>query len=252
MLIDSHCHIDFSDFDEDRSAVLQTALDANIKHIIVPAIAADSWARVKNICQASHQLHPAYGLHPYFIDRHELDHIKALDEWLSNEKAIGVGECGLDYYLKNLNKIKQLEIFEAQLELALKHQLPVIIHSRKATEQVIQSIKKYPGLRGMMHSYSGSLEQARQLIDLGFYISFGGAITYENATRLRAVVKQIPLTALLIETDAPDQPGSKYYGERNEPVFILDVVQTLADLKTLPAESIANATSDNASSLFNL
>lgn len=252
MLIDSHCHIDFSDFDEDRSIVIERAIAANIHHIIVPAISAQSWDRVKQTCLEYPQLHGAYGLHPYFLDQHKPDHIDNLLKFLVHANAVAVGECGLDYYLKHLDKTRQLYFFEAQLAIASELKLPVIIHSRKATEQVIQSIKKYPGLLGMIHSYSGSFEQATKLIDLGFLISFGGAITYDRATRLRELVTKIPLDALLIETDAPDQPDQAHHKQRNEPVYILEVLKTLAHLKSLPADIIADATSKNAIRLFDL
>lgn len=252
MIIDSHCHIDFIDFDSDRELVLQRAQDSGIEHIIVPSISASNWQRVKLTCQKHPQMHPCYGLHPYFLDEHKAEHLNELRKWLLNENPVALGECGLDFYLKHLDKSKQLEIFDAQLNIAHEYQLPIIIHSRKATEQVIQAIKKYSGLRGMIHSYSGSLEQAKQLIDLGFYISFGGAITYEKATRIRSIAQQIPLNALLIETDAPDQPDKQHHGERNEPIYILNILETLSELKDLSVEKISDSTSNNAISLFNL
>jgi len=252
MIIDSHCHIDFDDFDSDRDQVIQRARDSDIDHIIVPSIATSSWNRVKQTCKHYSHLHPAYGLHPYFLDEHKPSHLAELEQWLDDEKPVAVGECGLDFYLKHLDKNKQIEFFNTQLKIALDHKLPVIIHSRKATEEVIQTIKKYPGLRGMIHSYSGSLEQAKQLIDLGFYLSFGGAVTYDKATRIRSIAQQLPLNALLIETDSPDQPDLKHHGKRNEPVYILNTLRTLSILKGLPEETIANATSSNAVSLFNL
>jgi len=252
MIIDSHCHIDFDDFDSDRDQVIQRARDSDIDHIIVPSIATSSWNRVKQTCKHYSHLHPAYGLHPYFLDDHKPSHLAELEQWLDDEKPVAVGECGLDFYLKHLDKNKQIEFFNAQLKIAFDHKLPVIIHSRKATEEVIHTIKKYPGLCGMIHSYSGSLEQAKQLIDLGFYLSFGGAVTYDKATRIRSIAKQIPLNALLIETDSPDQPDLKHHGKRNEPVYILNTLRTLSILKDLPEETIANATSSNAVSLFNL
>ena len=252
MIIDSHCHIDFEIFDPDRDQVLQRALNLRIEHIIVPAVSADTWDRVKQTCHRHTQLHPAYGLHPYFIDLHEHTHLDMLDQWLTKERPIAVGECGLDFFLKELDRDKQLEFFEAQLSMALEHQLPVVIHSRKATEQVIQSIKKYPGLRGMIHSYSGSFEQALQLIELGFFISFGGAITFDKATRVRAIAQNIPLQALLVETDAPDQPGSHHYGNRNEPGFIIEVLDVLAELRGVDLGVVVEATSCNAVELFGL
>jgi TatD DNase family protein len=252
MIIDSHCHLDFDDFDSDRELVLQRANNAGIQHIILPSISAAYWPRIKHTCLNHPHLHPSYGLHPYFLDEHKVEHINELKIWLDKEKPVAVGECGLDFYLKHLNKDKQLEIFDAQLNIAAEFKLPVIIHSRKATEQVIQAIKKHPGLQGMIHSYSGSLEQAKQLIDLGFYISFGGAITYDNATRIRSIAKQLPLEALLIETDAPDQPDKQHHGERNEPVYILNVLKTLSELKDLSVEKISESTSHNATTLFGL
>jgi TatD DNase family protein len=252
MIIDSHCHIDFNDFNADRDQVLQRAQDAAIEHIIVPSITARSWSRLRQTCLNRPQLHPAYGLHPYFIDEHRVEHLAALNQWLNNEASIAVGECGLDFYLKHLDRKKQIAFFEAQLDIAQNFRLPVIIHARKATEPVIQTIKKHPDLRGMIHSYSGSLEQAKQLIDLGFYISFGGAITYDKATRIRSIAQQIPLRALLVETDAPDQPDRSHHGERNEPAYILNVLHTLSALKELPVDAIAKASSDNAISLFGL
>jgi len=252
MIIDSHCHLDFEDFDSDRDLVLQRAHAAGIEHIILPAITANHWPRLQQTCQHHSQLHACYGLHPYFLDQHKAEHLTELKRWLENETPVAVGECGLDFYLKQLDKNKQLELFDAQLNIAADYQLPVVIHSRKATEQVIQRIKKYPGLRGMIHSYSGSLEQAKQLIDLGFYISFGGAITYDKATRIRSIARQVPLDALLIETDAPDQPDMQHHSERNEPVYILNVLAALAELKELTVKEIAYTSSDNAINLFGL
>lgn len=145
-----------------------------------------------------------------------------------------------------------MEFFEAQLDIALKNNLPVVIHSRKATEQVIQSIKNRPGLKGMIHSYSGSYEQALQLINLGFYLSFGGAITYKRATRLREIASKLPLENMLIETDAPDQPDLKHYQKRNEPAYILSVINSLSSLRNDSIETICDQTSKNCNQLFSL
>lgn len=252
MIIDSHCHIDFDVFDPDRDDVLNRASQTGIQHIIVPGVTKNTWPRVKATCEQYAQLHPAYGLHPYFIDEHTQTDLDDLSQWIETEKPIAIGECGLDFYLKELDKHKQIEFFEAQIFLAKKYNLPLIIHSRKATEQVIHSLKKTPDVTGMIHSYSGSIEQAKLLIDLGFYISFGGAITYSKATRIRKVAEQIPLNALLIETDAPDQTGLKHHGQRNQPAYISEVAQNLAALKTLSIDNIYHCTYQNALSLFQL
>ena len=252
MIIDSHCHIDFNEFNADRDDIIARAHQAGIQHIIVPAIASDSWPRVKTVCAQYDGLHPAYGLHPYFLEQHSETDLTTLRDWVEQEHPIAIGECGLDYYLKDLDRDRQLHFFDAQLAMASEYNLPVIIHARKATQQVIEQLKHYPDLRGMIHSYSGSLEQAQQLIQLGFYLSFGGAITYEKATKLRAIASQIPDHALLIETDAPDQPPSRYLGTRNQPDYISEVICTLAELRNSSQQQIIEITRQNTQTLFSL
>jgi TatD DNase family protein len=252
MIIDSHCHIDFEDFKNDRDKVIEDAKQSGIEHIIVPSITQKSWSHLKEVCAQYNILHPAYGLHPYFLEQHQTEHLEDLKQWLHKNKAIAIGECGLDFFLKNLDKNKQIDIFESQIDIAIEHNLPIIIHSRKATEQVIQIIKKKNIHQGMIHSYSGSLEQATQLIDLGFYISFGGAITYDAATRIRKIAQKIPLDALLIETDSPDQPDAKYHGQRNQPSYICNVIKTFAELRETSIDKIEEMTSQNACRLFRI
>lgn len=252
MIIDSHCHIDFEAFDEDREQVLNRALKLGIQTIIVPGISAATWPRLKAVCQQYPGLYPAYGLHPYFIDQHSDNDLVALDHWLQGGQAIAVGECGLDYYLQHLDKNKQHQLFEAQLDLATSHHLPVVIHARKATERVIQCLKSRTGLHGMIHSYSGSYEQAMQLIDMGFYLSFGGPVTYPKASRLRQLVSKLPIDAVLVETDAPDQPDLKHHGLRNEPAYIRNVIEQIAQLKDMPIQQVMDVTRDNAKRLFSI
>lgn len=252
MIIDSHCHFDFDGFDENREQVLQRARDQGVNKIIVPGVKASSWHRVKAVCEQYTECVPCYGLHPYFIDEHRQQDIDELDRWLGEERPVAVGECGLDFYLQELDPDKQMEFFEAQLALAEKHDIPLVIHARKATEQVIQALRRYKNLRGMMHSYSGSLEQARQLIDINFYLSFGGAITYDRAKRLHRMIAELPLDHLLVETDAPDQPVQSHQGEINEPGYITEVVETLARLQTTTTSNIVESTRVNAERLFAL
>ncbi len=252
MIIDSHCHIDFDEFNTDRDDIMARAHLAGIKHIIVPAVASASWPKVKSVCEQYIGLHPAYGLHPYFLDQHTEKDLELLYSWIEQEQPIAIGECGLDYYLKDLDRDKQLYFFDAQLAIASKFDLPVIIHSRKATEQVIRQVKKYKNIRGMIHSYSGSMEQAKQLIELGFYLSFGGAITYDKATKLRSIARQLPDHTLLIETDAPDQPPSRYHGTRNQPDYISEVIASLAELRDCSPQQLMAITSQNTQTLFRL
>ena len=252
MIIDSHCHIDFEQFDNDRAQVIQRASSANIQKIIVPGVMKNTWQRIKSCCHQFNSLYPCYGLHPYFVSQHQPQHLVDLKTWVDSNKPVAVGECGLDFYIKNLDVNLQTLYFEQQLDIALEFNLPVVIHARKSTEAVIKTIKKRKGLRGMVHSYSGSYEQAIQLIQLGFYLSFGGPITYEKSTRLRKLVQQLPLESILVETDAPDQPVANAANERNEPKYILNVIQSMADLHKTSFDSISNITAKNTTDLFNL
>jgi len=253
-LIDSHCHLDFEVFDDDRVQVLERATLNGISDIVIPGTERCYWDRIKNLCSQSHRLHPCYGLHPYWINRHQLEDISALQTYIETNRPVAIGECGLDFRKPLLSetdsKTRQLAFFEAQLGLAEDHRLPVVIHSVKATEAVIQSIQKFKALRGMIHSYSGSLEQARQLIDLGFYISLGGSVTYENASKLRKVAQSIALSSMLLETDAPDQPDKQHAAQRNEPAFILNTLEEVARLREESIEDITRQTSVNARTLF--
>ena len=252
MLIDSHVHFDDKRFDEDRDAVYQRAKQAGVIAMIMPAITADSWPKTKQISDQHENVFPAYGLHPYFIDQHKTEHLDQLKDWIKKEQPVAVGECGLDYFLPELDQEKQKNFFETQLKIAKEFDIPVIIHARSAVEDVINLIKKSGHYKGMIHSYNGSLQQAKQLIDLGYYLSFGGAVTYTRAKKLRSLIKELPLDSLLIETDAPDQPGADHEGQRNEPTFIIGVLETFAELRSESRETIAKQTMHNTVRLFNL
>ena len=253
-LIDAHCHLDVEAFDADRAQVLERAASNGISDIVIPGTERRYWDRINNLCTEDHRLHACYGLHPYWVNRHQLEDISALQTYIEGNPPVAIGECGLDFRKHMLSeaddKTRQLTFFEAQLGLAEDHQLPVVIHSVRATEAVIQSIQKFKNLRGMIHSYSGSLEQARQLVDIGFYISLGGSVTHEKASKLRKVAQSIPLSSMLLETDAPDQPDKQHTGQRNEPAFIRNTLEEIARLRTESAEEIARQTSANARTLF--
>lgn len=249
-LVDAHCHLDFETFDTDRAQVLQRALDSNINDIVIPGTEKKYWHRINKLCCEHKQLHACYGLHPYWLINHDAHDIESLDEYISNNRPVALGECGLDFRPQQADKKTQLNFFEAQLALAESHQLPVVIHSVKATEHVIHSIKKFKKLSGMIHSYSGSSEQANQLIDLNFLISISGSVTYANAKKIRSVVKEIPLTSILLETDAPDQVDIKNTGKRNEPAFLLNTLATISTLRPESRDSIARQTTKNAKKLF--
>ena len=251
-LIDSHVHTDDHRFDPDRSELLQTARSANIIAQVVPAVSFRLWPRVKLLCDAHDDLFACYGLHPCFCNEHSPEHIEALASWLARERPVAVGECGLDYQINGAHKPLQQHLFSAQLGLAREFNLPIVIHARKAVEDVIRLIRASGHHCGVVHSFNGSAQQARRLIDLGYKLSFGGAATFERARRLRALIAELPLEALLLETDAPDQPDSLHTGERNQPGWLIDVWQNLSQLRAESPNDIARATTQNAIELFRL
>lgn len=251
-IIDTHCHLDFEAFDKDRSEVIQRALDQHIQNIIIPGTQRIFWDRIKLLCNQYQQLYPCYGLHPYWANEHHKHDIEQLNKYIETSRPVAIGECGLDFRPQQPDKETQLYFFEAQLAIAEKNQLPVVIHSVNATEIVIQTIKKFNNLSGMVHSYSGSAEQARQLIDLNFFISVGGGVTYDNAKKVKKVVNGIPLTSLLLETDAPDQPDLKHFNTRNEPAYLVNTLQAIARLREESVELIAEQTTTNAKNLFKI
>lgn len=251
-LVDSHSHLDVEDFDTDRPEVLERAAAAGVQAHVVAGIALDDFPRLKRVCAADRRLFPAYGLHPLFIDRHRPAHLDELKTWLQAERPVALGECGLDFYIKELDREVQREYFHAQLELARELDLPVILHARRAVEEVTLALRRTGGLRGVVHSFGGSAEQARQLFELGFHLGIGGPVTYPRARRLRAIVAEMPIEWLLLETDAPDQPLHGRQGRRNEPAFLADIARTVAELRDEPVEAIARATTANAAALFGL
>ncbi len=252
MLIDSHCHLDAPEFDSDRADVLARAKGAGVAVQVVPAITAASWPKLREICEMAPGLHPAYGLHPMYLDEHRPEHLDELREWIECERPVAVGECGLDYFVEELDPERQQTYFDSQLALAREFDLPVIVHARRAVDAVIASIRRTGRLRGVVHSFSGSPEQARQLWNLDFMIGLGGPVTYERANRLRKLAAEMPLEFLLLETDAPDQPDAGIRGHRNEPARLVAVCETIAALCDAAPEQIARTTSENARRLFGL
>ncbi|WP_343037731.1 TatD family hydrolase [Pseudoxanthomonas gei] len=252
MLVDSHCHLDAPEFDVDREAVINRARLAGVLQQVVPAIAAAYWPKLRELCRQHSGLFPAYGLHPMFLTEHEPDHLELLGEWIAGERPLAVGECGLDYFVDGLDPDVQQLYFDGQLALARDFDLPVIVHARHAVDAVIAAIKRIGNLRGVVHSFSGSPEQARQLWRLGFLIGIGGPATYDRANRLRRLVADMPLEYLLLETDAPDQPDAGIRGQRNEPARLSAICHAVAELRGQAAEEIALATTANARALFKL
>jgi len=252
MLVDSHSHLDADAFDVDRDAVIARARAAGVGHQVLPAVDAAGWPKLRDVCARGPGLFPAYGLHPMYLASHREGHLSDLRDWIDREQPVAVGECGLDYFVEGLDHEAQSHFFEGQLRLAREFDLPVIVHARRAVDAVIAAIRRVGGLRGVVHSFPGSMEQARQLSQAGFLLGLGGPVTYDRASRLRTLAATMPIDWLLLETDSPDQPDSGIRGQRNEPARLLPILETIAALRDADPGDIANATSANAQRLFGL
>lgn len=251
-LIDSHSHIDTDAFDTDRAAVIARAVAAGVGAQVVPAITAAGWQALHALCQRTPGLYPAYGLHPMYLAEHRRAHLDDLALLLERVPAVAVGECGLDHFVDGLDRDEQRHYFERQLVLAKASNLPVILHARRAFDEVAAGLRRIGGLRGVVHSFSGSPEQAERFWHLGFCLGIGGPVTYPRAQRLRALVARMPIEFLLLETDAPDQPLHGHQGERNEPARLAEVLESVAQLRNQEPTEIAAATRANAERIFDL
>ena len=251
-LIDSHCHLDDDRFDACREQVIAEAARVGVTRMIIPATTANRWEKVKQVCTDHDGLYPAYGLHPMFVEQHQANHLRELDEWLQREQPVAVGECGIDLFHSRIDEKWQRQLFLEQLQLANSHRLPLIVHVRKAMDEVISLLRKNAQYGGVVHSFAGSQQQALQLHDLGFKLGIAATVSFERARKLRAVVAAMPDDALLLESDAPDQPGAGHRGQINQPAFIVEQLQTMAELRQCPPEELAVTLNQNASQLFKI
>ena len=250
-IIDTHCHLDVADFDADRNVVLQHCHSQGINRIVIPAIQAETWHKVLDLCESEKGLYPALGLHPVFINQHQANDINKLEQLLKTASPVAIGEIGLDFYIKELDQQQQIHLFEAQLDIAKNHNLPVILHVRKAHDQVLKLLKKYKVEGGFSHAFNGSLQQAKQYIDLGFKLGFGGTLTYENSTKIHALAKSLPLESIVLETDAPDMVVESHRGQRNSPAYITECLNALAKIRDEDVDVIAKQTTKNAQDIIN-
>lgn len=252
LLIDSHIHLDHSAFTADRSEVVARARTNGVEVLVIPAVDRSSWTRIRQLCATDRHVYPAYGLHPLFIDDRASTDVHALSAWLDAGDAVAIGEIGLDFHAESSDRETQRHYFKAQLQLARERDFPVIVHGRSAFEEVILTIRQTGGLHGVVHSFSGSQEQARRLWDMGFCLGIGGPVTYDRAHKLRRIVANMPPEFLLLESDAPDQPDSGIRGQRNEPARVSAIAQCVAELRGESLTAIAAATTANACRLFGI
>lgn len=252
-LIDSHCHIDVSEFDADRAAVLARCRRAGVTRLVVPAVDAARWPGLIALCRAETGLYPALGLHPIYLQQHGDGAVQWLEQQLAiTPEVVAIGEIGLDFYVAELDRQQQQVLFEAQLTLARDANLPVLLHIRKAHDQVLSTLRRIRVKGGIAHAFSGSMEQARQFIELGFKLGFGGTMTYAGANKIRRLARELPLAAIVLETDAPDMVGEAHRGQRNSPEYLPEYLQALAQLRGEDAASIARQTTLNTCQVLGL
>lgn len=253
-MIDTHCHFDDASFALDRAQVLTEMQALGVSDLIIPAVTQASWSGIQALCKQYSQLHAAYGLHPIYLAEHQDEHLKQLELFVREhrEQVVAMGECGLDFYLPELAVQQQTALFIAQLKLAKNFDLPLIVHARRSVDAVLSCIRRVGGLRGVVHSFAGSQQQADQLIEQGFYLGAGGTLTYERAQRLRQILTNVPTECLLLETDAPDQPDSQWRGQRNTPLRLPIIAEALAELRGCSLAELADSTTKNAQRLFGI
>jgi TatD DNase family protein len=258
---DTHCHLDFSHFDRDRKMVVEKARLAGLVRILNPSIDLETCHAVLGLADTYPDVYAAIGVHPNSALSWDQRTYRALKELASHPKVVAIGEIGLDYYRNGAPVEVQKRVFMEQLELAGELGLPVIIHNREASDDIretldawVDTLATYPSRLitnpGALHSFSGDMAEAQWAVKRNFFIGITGPVTYKNATQRQQVAREIPLNNLLIETDAPYMPPHPYRGERNEPAHVAIIASKIAELRTINAIEVANASSDNAARLF--
>lgn len=251
-LVDTHCHLDVEAFDADRAEVLAEAHAAGVASIVVPGIDADGWDKLLRLCASDAGLYPALGLHPLYLHRHREGDLAALEQQLAETQVVAIGEIGLDFHAKEPDHDRQLALCRAQLAIAQGAQRPVLLHVRKAHEEMLRLLAETPVVGGTAHAFNGSLQQAQRYIDLGFCIGFGGMLTFERSRRLRHLAAELPLEAIVLETDAPDLTVASHQYQRNSPAYLPEVLQALAAVRDTEPAQIAEQTTANACRLLGL
>ena len=247
MYIDTHCHLSIEDY-LDIDKVIEENKDALVEKIVVSGCSRESIEEVMDLKDRYDMVYVTIGYHPEYADtvtESDLDYLKSL---LGEKKIIGIGEIGLDYHYTKENKDKQLWLFEEQLKIADAFNLPVVIHSRDATMDTINTLKKYK-VKGIIHCFSGSLETANIYISMGFLLGIGGVVTFKNS-KLKDVVKEVPLESIVLETDSPYLAPVPFRGKINSSKYLEFIANFIADIKNISVEELAEITSRNASSLF--
>ena len=250
--IDTHCHLDAAEFDADRDAEYARAVAGGVGTLVVPAVSRDNFAAVAAACERYPGCLPAWGLHPMLIDVHRPEHLGDLRTQVEAQRPVAIGEIGLDLFVKDLDPATQEFFFVEQLKIAQDYDLPVLLHCRKANDELLKQLRKIRVRGGIAHAFNGSPQQANEFIKLGFKLGFGGAFTWPRANNLRRLAVDLPLDAIVLETDSPDIPPVWIGRGRNAPGELPRIAQTLAELRKMDLEVVAQATTRNARELFGL
>lgn len=246
MLIDTHCHLDAAEFDLDRDQVAARARAAGVETIVVPAVERANFAAVLDCCRRYPGCYPALGIHPMYVDRAQAADLDLLRAAVAREKVVAIGEIGLDFFVPGYDPEAQEFYFAEQLKIARDSGLPVLLHIRRAQDQILKHLRRIQVCGGIAHAFNGSRQQADTFIGMGFKLGFGGAMTYPRATRLRELAATLPLDAIVLETDAPDMAPAWIGKGRNSPEYLPQIARALAELRGVALEEVVRATSANA------
>jgi TatD DNase family protein len=251
---DTHTHLYSEEFNDDREAMVKRAIDARVKRLFLPNIDIKSIQPMLDLVwKFPDHCFPMMGLHPCSVDEHVEAHLFQIQKWFKKRKFYAVGEIGLDFYWSVEFKEQQIMAFKKQIQWAIQMDLPINIHSRNSTDEVITILQKmkHPLLRGIFHCFSGNAQQAKQVTELGFYLGIGGVLTYKKSELPDAIV-DIDLQHLVLETDAPYLSPVPYRGKRNESAYIVNIAEKLAELKNTTVEKVANITTDNSMKIYGI
>ena len=246
MLIDTHCHLDAAEFDRDREEVLEAARAAGVGGCLVPAVCAENFDAVAALSASGRSCCHALGIHPLYVQRAQEADLELLRTRLAEGAAVAVGEIGLDGFVANGDMPLQRRYFEAQLKIARDFELPVVLHIRRAQDEILKYLRRIAVPGGIAHAFNGSRQQAEAFIKLGFRLGFGGTMTFDGSRRIRELATSLPLSAIVLETDAPDMPPAWAGGQRNEPANLARFARVLAELRGMSVEDVIEAAGANA------
>ena len=255
MLIDTHCHLDAAEFAADRDAVVARATAAGVSAIVVPAVEAGNFVAVRDCCVRYAGCVPAYGIHPLHAGNASEADLAMLRQWLANESVgpcppVALGEIGLDFFVPDFDAALQEHFFVEQLKIARDLGLPVLLHVRRAVDQVLKCLRRIQVCGGIAHAFNGSRQQADEFIRLGFKLGFGGAMTFNGSTRIRRLAATLPLDVIVLETDAPDMAPEFLGRARNASEYLPRIAALLAELRGISIDEVVLATSANARALM--